>query len=214
MLTSRLRDRIVGGVGAGLGGEGVPLAVQEHAEAGGGRGAAPGGGGHGELLAQGGQEGLAGQAVQVLDDAVVVHDLQLVVGERHGHEALEGLVAGGLGRGRPARLAVADGGGGAVVAVGDVQGRHGFEQVVEGVDVGLLVDDPDRVADAVLGDHVVDRRGGADLVHQGVDVGHGTVGQEHRLGVGGLLGDVAGAVVLLVLAGVLVALDEPVLGTP
>ena len=174
-----------------------------------------GGDGHLELFADRGQEGLGAVAVEILHHAVVVHDLELIVGEDHGHEALIGLVAVhgqalGLGFGA-AGLPIADGGGGAVVAVSDVEGLHAVEEVDQLVDHGLARDHPDRVADAVRRHHVIDRHLLADVVHDVVDVGHGAVGEEDRLSVGGLLGDVAGAVVLLVLAGELVALDGAVL---
>jgi len=53
----------------------------------------------------------------------------------------------------------------------------------------------------------IQRLGGADLVDDGIDLGLGAVGEEDRLGIGVLLGDVAGAIVFLIAPGKFVFLN-------
>ena len=107
-------------------------------------------------------------------------------------------------------LAHEGGGGAAVMAVGDVHGGHlGGEELDELVNEGAVVDDPETVAEAVfLGNEVIDRLLGGHRRHDFVDAGHGGVGEEDRLHVG--VGDthVFHAVLLLVLTGQLVFLDD------
>ena len=156
------------------------------------------------------EEVFLAQAVEVLHNAVVVDDVQLVVGEDHGHEVVV-LFLAGVGR-ILFLLLLADEGCGcaAVVTVGDVHGRNLLgEELNEFSDGGFVVDDPEAVAEAVfLGDEVVDGLLGGDLAHDGVDFSDGRVGEEHRLNVGVGEADVLHAVLFLVLAGQLVLLDD------
>jgi hypothetical protein len=90
------------------------------------------------------------KSVEVLDDAVVVEDAHLVVGEDHGQEGVGGRLAAML----VARRGDARGGGGTVVAVGDVERRHGVEAGGDRGDPGFVAHHPDLVADAVVGGDV------------------------------------------------------------
>ena len=99
-------------------------------------------------------------------------------------------------------------GGGAMVSVGYVHSGHGGKQLRDALDVGVVVDDPERVAETVeLGRVVILGRAlgvfGYDSVHVLV-VG---VGKEHRLDVGVVHAHMLHAVFLLVAAGQLVLLD-------
>lgn len=205
-------DGVVVVVGTGLGGHLVPVAVEIHAVLMQLGGLVDLGAHVSELvaLAHGGDELLLGEAVEVLDHAVVVDDVELVVGEDDGHEVVVLLLAGVVGVLLLLLLSHEGGGGAAVVAVGDV---HGGNLLVEDVDElgdgGLVVDDPEAMAEAVfLGDEVIDGLLGGDAGHDLVDAGDGGVGEEDGLDVG--VGDahVFHAVLFLVLAGELVFLDN------
>ena len=114
-----------------------------------------------------------------------------------------------LQSGAPVGLGVPDGGLRTVVAVGDVLGRDGLEQMGEGGKVGLVGDFPDRMADPVVGVHVALRRGSVDLINQGINGGNGSVDEEYRFGIGRLRGDVPAGVVRLDLPWIFMALDPP-----
>ena len=145
---------------------------------------------------------MSGKAVQVAHAAVVGQDAQLRGGEEAGHEAA-GLGVRAL---RGAQLGPgAEGGGGAVVAVGDEGARDGLEG---GEERGGVAHAPDGVADAVRGDEVAERGLRGLGLDEGVDRGEVLVAEEDLAGVGARLEDVARAVVLLVLARLLVAQDR------
>ena len=83
------------------------------------------------------------------------------------------------------------------------------EDVDEFGDSGLVVDDPEAVAEAVfLGDEVIDGLLGGDTSHNLVDAGDGGIGEEDGLHIGVGDADVFHAVLFLVLAGELVFLDD------
>ena len=163
-----------------------------------------------EVLLQSLEEVLGAEAVEVFHDAVVVDDVQLVVGEDDGHKVVV-LFLAGVGRILLFLLLTDEGcGGTTVVTVSDVHGRNLLvEQLDEAGDGGLVVDDPEAMAEAVfLGDEVIDGLLGGDLAHDGVDFGDGRVGKEHRLHIGVGEADVLHAVFLFVLAGQFVLLDD------
>ncbi len=102
------------------------------------------------------------------------------------------------------------GGSTAVVTVGNV---HGGNLLVEDVDEfgdgGLVVNDPETMAEAVfLSDEVVDGFLGGDAGHNLVNAGDGGVGEENGLDVGVGDADVLHAVLFLVLTGELMFLDD------
>ena len=100
---------------------------------------------------------------------------------------------------------------GSVMAIGHVERRDRGEALGHGSDLGGIRDDPERVFDPVAGDEVVGGRSSAHDVDDAVELIDRSVGQEHRLRVRVGLGDVAGPIVLLVGARVLVLLDEALL---
>ena len=90
------------------------------------------------------------EAVKVLDHAVVVEDFHLVVGEDHRQERFRGLLLSLL----PACGGNARGGGRTMVAVGDVERLHGVEGLGDRLDLRGVGQDPDLMADAVVGGDV------------------------------------------------------------
>ena len=151
-----------------------------------------------------------GEAVEVFDHAVVVDDVQLVVGEDDSHEVVVLLLAGVVGVLLLLLLSHEGGGGATVVTVGDVHGGNLLVEDVDELGDGLLVvDDPEAVAEAVfLGDEVIDGLLGGDAGHDLVDAGDGGIGEEDGLHVGVGDADVFHAVLFLVLAGEFVFLDD------
>jgi len=156
-----------------------------------------------ERFREAGHELVGGESVQVAHEAVVGQDLQLARGEGDGEEpaafALEAV-----------RLRVAGGCRAAVVTVGDVGDRDPREELLELVgDARRMGGDlPDRVADAVGGNEVVERRGAAGVRDDQVDRLVVAVGQERRARVRLQRLDVPRPVVLLVRARLLVLLED------
>ena len=97
----------------------------------------------------------------------------------------------------------------AMVAVGDVERRHGVEGGGDVANQRLVADDPDRMADAVVGGDFGRRGAGASLGEQTVGRWRVRVGQQDRAGLGIERLDLPYPVVFLVRAGELVLLDAP-----
>jgi hypothetical protein len=94
-----------------------------------------------------GQKLLRRAAIEVADDAVVVEDRHLVMGEYHAQEvAVRPL-------GPAARRRDASRRGRAVVTVGDVEGGQRLEFGGEVIDHGGIADYPQLVGDVVVGRH-------------------------------------------------------------
>ena len=146
--------------------------------------------------------------VEIPDAAVVRQDLELRGGEEAGHEAIVlGIGIGAGASGLATCHAGAEGGRGAVVAVGDV----GLGDVAEGLHESVGPHGlPDGVLDSVDGGEVVERLGGAFGLDEPVDRGDFAVREEHLPGVGVRREDVLRTIVLLVLACLLVAEDDVV----
>ena len=125
-----------------------------------------------------------------------ITDRKIVVGLFAGVPGIGGLARGGNARGR----------GRTVVAVGDIERGHGVERCGDArLDRGVA-DHPQGVAHAVeFGIGI--RRAGRRRSQDGVDLGRGRVGQQHRAGLGVERVDLAHAVVFLVGAGELVLAD-------
>ena len=137
----------------------VPVAVQVHAEivAGLGNHRLPG---RNDLEGRLDVDDELGQAVavQVLDRPVVGHDVELVLGEDDGQEKVVLLLSRVAGVFGTAQLTHPAGGGAAMVSVGHVQARDGFEQYRQALDQCFVGDDPEGVGDTVVRDKVVFRR--------------------------------------------------------
>ena len=95
-----------------------------------------------------------------------------------------------------------------MVPVSNIHSGHGGKQLRDTLDVGIVVDDPERVAETVeLGRVVILRRAFGVFGYDGVHVLVVGVGEEHRLDVGVVHAHMLHAVFLLVAAGQLVLLD-------
>ena len=148
------------------------------------------------------QELFGCQAVEVLDATVVWQDAQLRRGEEHSQKPVVLLLAGMFRVGFAPDATCAGCGSGAVVTIGYVAARDGGKGLDPGR--GRCFHAPDRMADAVDSDKVVEWGAVGGIGHEAVHRRHVAVGQENRPGIGVELKAVAGAVVFLVLAGLFV----------
>ena len=200
-----------GGVGGGFPGEAVPLALEVHAALAGFGGGFVGGGFEGEDGADFGEELFAVLAIEVFDGAVVGEDFQFGGGEEDAEEPVVVFLAGVVGVGFAALFADVEGGGGAVVAVGDVGGGDLLGEDGGDGEGGRVWEAPDLVADAIGGSDVVDGGlGGEVVVDEGLDAGAAVVGEEDGAGVGAEGVDESGAVLLFVGASFFVLFDDVV----
>ena len=154
-----------------------------------------------QLLPQLAQQRLRRAALPIAQEPVVGEDLHLIVRE---HDGQERVVLAGLAhplRVHPRRRRRA------VVAIGDVEHRHLPEERLEPAS-HLGRHHPQPVLDAVRRDEVVLRRGPLHRLDLAIDALACEVREEHRLVVRRERLDVAGAVVLLVRARLLVLLDD------
>ena len=202
----------VAAVGAVLGGQQVPFAAQIHAEAvllrrTAGPFAVPGG--DDEFFVHLAHKGGHAEAVQVLDHAVVIHDIKLLIREEHGEEVVEFLVAAVIRVQLPPFQAHPHGGGCAMVSVCDIGAAGGGKFALQQLDVVLIADDPHRLPHAVRVE-VVKGRGGHDLFHHGVYGRPAAVGEENGSGLGVAGIHVTAAVFFLVRPGQLVFFDHVV----
>ena len=195
------RDGIGGVVGADAHRRGVPGASDVNAERLGARRLRRLRGGYVEARADRLEQGFGSAPVEIADDAVVGHDLHLIVRE-HDREERVVLAAVALALPMDARGRRAS-----VVAVRDVERRDRLESGRERAAV-VGGERPEGVAYAVLRREVVDGRGALRRSDDRVDAGIGRVREEHRLVVRPELVDVARAVVFLVGARLLVLLDD------
>ena len=200
-----------GGVGGGFPGEAIPLAFEVHAAlAGFGRGFV-GGGFEGEDGADFGEELFAVLAVEVFDGAVVGEDFQFAGGEEDAKEPVVVFLPGVVGIGFAAFFADVEGGGGAVVAIGDISGGDLLSEDGGDRESSGIGEAPDLMADPIGGGNVVDGRlGGEVIVDEGLDAGAAVVGEEDGAGVGAEGIDESGAVLLFVGAGFFVLFDDVV----
>jgi hypothetical protein len=151
-------------------------------------------------------------AVEVFDGAIVGQDFQFAGGEEHAEEPVVVFLAGVVGIGLPALFADVEGGGGAVVAVGDVGGGHLLGKDRGNGQGGAVGQAPDLVADAIRGGDIVDGGFvGEVVVDEGLDARAAVVGKKDGAGVGAEGVHKGGAVLFLVGAGLFVLLDDVVL---
>ena len=205
-------DRIVVVIFASLGGHLVPMTIEVHA-------VFVQLGGFVDLgthifnnvsVAQFGEELLLGQTVEVLYYAVVVNDVELVVGEDNGHEVVVLFLASVSGVVLFFLLSNESGGSAAVVTVGDVHcGNLLVEDFNEFVDEFAIIDNPEAMAEAVfLGYEVVDGLVGGYAGNDFVDAGDGGISEEYGLNVCVGDADVTHTVFFLVFAGKLMLFDD------
>ena len=97
-----------------------------------------------------------------------------------------------------------------MVTVGDVANRNLFEALADGGNLGIVIDNPDGVAESVAVAHeVIDRLALGDGTEQ-VELAVVAVGQEHRTRIGVGVEHVTQTVLFLVGAGQFVLLDDAV----
>ena len=101
-----------------------------------------------------------------MDDAVVVHDPEFVLGKEDREEEVEVLFPGPAGVLFPSELSDPDGGGAAVMAVGDVDAVDAGKGPADLFTVIGIRDDPDLVADLSLGHKI---GGGSGCCHTADD---------------------------------------------
>ena len=161
-----------------------------------------------EVLAHFVEELLGGEAVEIANHAVVVDDLEVACGEGHGHEVVVFLVALVVGVVLCLFGANEGSGGAAVVAVGDVEVGDFVKLLGDGVDSLGVFDEPESVAEAVVGNEVVLGLAGGNVADDLLELLVVGESEEHRLDVGVVATHVFHAVFLLVAAGELMLFDS------
>lgn len=149
------------------------------------------------------------EAVEVAHHAVVVDNLEMRGGERHGQEVVVLLVAGMVGIQACFLVAHKGCGSRTVMAVGDVEIGNLGESLCDGSDGGVVVHNPEGVAETVRSDEVIFGLSGCHLCYYLLELAVVGEGEEHRLYVGVLYAYVAHAVFLLVAARELMLFDAP-----
>ena len=164
-----------------------------------------------EMLVEAAEELLVREAVQVLHHAIVIDNRQLVGREANRHKVVVLLVAPVVGILLSLFGTHKSGGGGTMVAVGDIECRNLGEQLRDTTDICLIVDDPEGMAEAVVGSHkIILRRAGGIFRHELVQLGIVGIGKEDRLDIRVIDADVLHAVLLFVATRELVLFDDPV----
>ena len=164
-----------------------------------------------EMLFEAVEELLVREAVQVLHHAVVVDNCQLVSREADRHEVVVLLVAPVVGILLSLFGTHKGSGGGAMVAISDIECRNLGEQLGDATNVGIVVDNPEGVAEAVVRSHeIILRRAGGIFRHEFVQLGIVGIGKEDRLDIRVIDADVLHAVLLFVATRELVLFDNPV----
>ena len=103
------------------------------------------------------------------------------------------------------------GGGGTVMAVGNIQGRHFAEQFRDAGNISRLVNDPERMAETVVfRDEVIFRIAGCIFGDNLVQFGIVGISKEHRFDIGIIHPDMLHAVLLLVTPCQLMLLDNAI----
>ena len=166
---------------------------------------------HNEIFVQCFQKLLGCQAVEIFHHAVIINDGQLVGREADGHEVIVLLVAPMMGI-LLGLLGTHQGGSRtAMVPVGNVKGRHLGKLARDGSDVFRLVDNPEGMAETVVGSHKVIHRFLCCIAgNEGIKCLVVGIGKEYRLDVGIVHADMLHAVFLLVATSQLVLLDDSV----
>ena len=162
---------------------------------------------HVEISCESLEKLLLSQTVEVLYNAVVVDDLELAVRECYSHEVVVLLVTS-MVRVLAAELCAHEGSSCCtVVTVSYIECRDICEDLSDAVDVGLLADHPEMVAEAVLCNEVVLRLAGYILSNDCVYLCVVRISEEYRLDVGVLDTYVDHTVLFLVLSCELMLLD-------
>jgi hypothetical protein len=139
-------------------------------------------------------------SVEVLDHAIVGHEIKLVVGKGYRQKVRARVII-------VCALSYTSGGGGAVVSISDVERVELSEGAEEPLLLRALTHRPELMAHAVLSDKINARLARGDLADEGVDGGLSTVGEEHRAEVSAEALDEAHTVLLFTRQGELVAFD-------
>ena len=150
------------------------------------------------------QKRLLRQTVEIPDHPVVVHDPHL---RSRKDDRKEGLGTCGSVLATPPGGSHACGGGRAMVTIGDVERRHGAEDLADLRQACRLLDDPDRVPDAVIRRHIGNRHALGSQCDQPLGRRAVRVGKQHRPGLCIERLDLAYPVVFLVRPGELVLAD-------
>ena len=146
--------------------------------------------------------------VQIVDDAVVVHDIQLIVREQDGKKEIEFLLAGISGILLSAQFSHTHSGGTAVMAVRNIYAVDVCECLSYRGAVIRIGNDPDTVADISFRDKITDRSAGCRLFHDGINRVVSVEAEEDRTGLSTAGVHMTDPVLLLFCARVLMFLDN------
>lgn len=147
-----------------------------------------------------GEKLVLGKTVKVGDNAVVIHAVKLIGGEKNAKEKVELFIAGVIGELDAAFAADAHSGSGAVMPVSDIKRRGGAEFAFNGGDVRIVVYRPESLLHVLK--HKVEKRSALDgFFNDRIDPGAGAIGKEHDAGVGVAEVDVIATVFFLIGAG-------------
>ena len=163
-----------------------------------------------KVLGHLGQELLAGEAVEVLHNAVVVHDLKLTGREAYSQEEVVLLVTRMLGVLESTLLSYSSCSCGAMMTVSHIEIWNGSKSLGDGLDGIGVVDYPELMDEALGGSESLDTGTSGSLTDNAIE--HLVVGEceEHRLHVGREATHVLHAVLLLVGTSEFVLLDDAI----
>ena len=165
---------------------------------------------NGKALAELSQKLLGGQAVKILNKAVVVENFKVIRSEINGKEGVELLIARIIGMGGAAFERDLYCTCRTVMSVRDVKRGNPGKAVHKSLYVGFILNDPNLVTNAAVRDEIILGREGGVLVENRIYLRFFAVSEENRACVRVAGVHMADSVLLLVGTGKLVALYHTV----
>ncbi len=162
---------------------------------------------NGEVLTHLLKELLGSEAIEVLNHTVVVHHLEVILGEANCQQVVILFLAGVIGVGLRLLLTNVSSCSSAVMTVGNIEVRNLSELLGDALDKSIVGDAPECVTDAVLAHEVIL---GSGLSHLSDNLLQRLVGwerEEHRLHIGVVDANVLHAVFFLLATSELMLLD-------
>ena len=162
------------------------------------------------ILLDGEHEILRIHPMKILDDTVVVHDLQLLIREQHRQEVVKLLRAIIVRMRLPTSETDLDRARCAMMAIRDIGRRHLLEKCLQRRYPLAVCDSPYPMSDAIIRHERIERRFLLYLLHDRLDTGMCTIGEEDRARLRRAGIHMADTILLLLFHRVLMLLTDPV----